>query len=246
MGETTAIEWTDKTHNFWYGCKKVSPGCKYCYAERDMTRFGRDFKTVTRAKGFTTPMKWKDPAKVFVNSLSDFFIEEADDWRADAWEVIKNTPHLDYQVLTKRPENIADRLPDDWGESGYPNVWLGVSVESQEYTDRIHVLNQIPAVIRFVSYEPALGPLDLLVEFELGMVDWVISGGESGYKPRPAETEWFRRIQFQCNLYRIPFFHKQNGGRKKINNSWGGRQLHGRTYSAFPKYYTDRRPLELV
>lgn len=159
MGSKTGISWTDATHNFWYGCEKVSPGCKLCYAERDMTRYGRDFRAVTRAKGFDKPLSWKEPRKVFVNSWSDFFIEQADAWRDDAWDVIRRTPHLTYQILTKRPERIAAHLPSDWG-SGWPNVWLGVSAENQEYADeRIPLLLQTPAAVRFVSYEPALGPV---------------------------------------------------------------------------------------
>ncbi len=160
MGKTN-ISWTNYTHNFWYGCKKVSPGCRYCYAEREMKRFGKDFNTVTRAKGFISPLMWKEPSMVFVNSWSDFFIEEADDWRDEAWDIICRTPQLTYQILTKRPENILSRLPDDWGD-GYPNVWLGVSAENQENADkRIPLLIQIPSIVYFVSCEPLLGPIDL-------------------------------------------------------------------------------------
>ena len=147
MGYTTGVQWTNRTHNFWYGCKKVSAGCKFCYAERDMERYGRDFHTVTRAKGFDTPLNWKEPALVFVNSWSDFFISDADEWRNDAWDVIRKTQHLIYQILTKRPENIKDRLPPDWG-NGWGNVWLGVSAENQMMADkRIPILLSIPAIL---------------------------------------------------------------------------------------------------
>src|SRR3990172_8990167 len=184
MGENSAIEWTDATHNFWFGCRKVSEGCKFCYAERDMTRYGRDFYNVVRAVGFGKPLSWPKPKSltpwgrlVFVNSWSDFFIEEADAWRDEAWEVIRRTPHLTYQILTKRPERIAEHLPktcfkcgvgllDDYCEcpeaaKPWPNVWLGTSVEDQKYAEiRIPQLVELPAKVHFLSCEPLLGPID--------------------------------------------------------------------------------------
>ena len=208
MGITTAIEWTDATHNFWSGCAKVTAGCDHCYAERLMQRFGRDFGTVTRApdKRFSEPLKWErdlvarargaaiTPRRVFTSSMSDFFHPAADAWRDDSWAVIRQTPHLHYQILTKRPNRIARCLPADWGERGYPNVWLGVTVESAEYLWRLRYLYAVPATVRFVSCEPLLGPIDLSPHLfqnyaaddpryyrpgERGM-DWVITGGESG------------------------------------------------------------------
>lgn len=233
MGKNSNIEWTDSTWNPWYGCLKVSPGCKQCYMYRDMDRYGRDPKVVTRAKAatFNAPQHWTEPQKVFTCSWSDFFIEQADEWRDDAWWIIKQTPHLTYQVLTKRPENITGRLPDDWGE-GYPNVWLGVSVESPIYLPRIGILSETPAVVHFVSYEPALTYVDFTSYSN--QIDWLISGGESGYKPRPADLDWFRRTRDHCNLDEIAFFHKQHGGSKKIEGVWGGRTLDGRTWDEFP------------
>lgn len=229
MGETTSISWTEKTHNFWYGCKKVSQGCRSCYAERQMTGFGKDFGTITRAKGFDKPLKWKDPAMVFTCSWSDFFIEEADEWRDEAWEIIRQTPHLTYQILTKRPENVLSRLPDDWGE-GWDNVWLGVSVEDQKNAiERIPPLVEIPAKIRFLSCEPLLGPIDLLpthnaypcaywlhfgefTPYGIRPIHWVIVGGESGPNCRPMKLEWVRDIRDQCKANGVPFFMKQLGG----------------------------------
>jgi len=221
MGETSNIEWCDSSHNFWYGCKKVSQGCAHCYAEREMTKFGRDFKAITRAKGFDKPLSWKEPAKVFVNSWSDFFIEEADPWRAEAWDIIRRTPHLTYQILTKRPENILDRLPKDWG-TGWPNVWLGVSAEDQENADkRIQQLLEIPAAIRFVSAEPLLGPIwfeqsiymaERLPESEGWGLDWIIVGGESGPNCRPMDLAWARSIRDECKEAGVTFFMKQMGG----------------------------------
>lgn len=218
MGETTGIEWTDSSHNFWYGCKKVSQGCKHCYAEREMTKYGKPFSAVTRAKGFNKPLSWKEPARVFVNSWSDFFIPEADPWRCEAWDIIRATPHLTYQILTKRPELVHDRLPADWG-NGYPNVWLGVSVEDQENADRrIPLLLEIPAAVRFLSCEPLLGPLNLTAYLLSGWhkwepkLHWVICGGESGPGYRPMKVEWARSILDQCRNAGIAFFMKQLGG----------------------------------
>lgn len=238
MGATSAIEWTDATWNPWYGCLKVSPGCKQCYMYRDQERFGRDPRAVTRAKDatFYAPLKWKEPVKIFTCSWSDFFIEEADEWREEAWNVIRTTPRHTYQILTKRPENIADRLPLDWGE-GYPNVWLGVSVETQQYLHRYIYLCDWPYVTSFISYEPALGPLDLTEIKRQGYMkpDWVISGGESGSKPRLANPEWFRSVRDQCAELGIAYFHKQNGGSRKIDGAWGGREIDGEIYHKFPE-----------
>lgn len=235
MAENSKIEWTDHTWNPWQGCKKVSPGCKYCYMYRDKKRYGQNPMTVIKSSlaTFNKPLTWKDPAKVFTCSWSDFFIDQADEWRGEAWDIIRQTPHLTYQILTKRPENIKDRLPEDWGYS-WPNVWLGVSVENNDYIWRIDELYQIPAMVRFVSYEPALGPLNIHHKMEDGMIDWLISGGESGPAARPAIPFWFRQIQIECDYYAIPYFHKQNGGNKKINGAWGGRELDGKIYNKFP------------
>src|SRR3990167_4841698 len=233
MGKTTGITWTDSAWNCWIGCKKVSPGCKQCYMFRDQERYGNDPKIIRRAKPatFNAPLTWKEPAKVFTCSWSDFFIEEADDWRDEAWDVIARTPHLTYQILTKRPENIKDRLPEEW-ENGWPNVWLGVSVETEKYLWRMETLSEIPSVVRFVSYEPSLGFVDFTQYTPV--IDWIISGGESGYNPRPAELDWFREVRDCCKKNGIAYFHKQNGGSKKINGVWGGDELDGEIHHAFP------------
>lgn len=234
MGEQTAIQWTTHTLNFWHGCRKVSAGCRFCYMYRDKERYGQDPAVVVRSSpqtfnaavathgrdkvdvetGTLAPKgswKWPDGGRVFTCSWSDFFIEEADAWRADAWDVIRRRPGLTWQILTKRPELIRDRLPPDWGGGGgYPNVWLGISVEDQKAADaRIPLLTEIPAAVRFLSIEPLLGPVDLSAWFSApkpGMVwrecdcaaidpsdrpclscearcsgiGWVIVGGESG------------------------------------------------------------------
>jgi len=186
MGNKTSIEWTDKTWNPWQGCRKVSTGCKNCYMYSDKKRYGQDPAKIVRSKTvFKAPNKWKESALVFVCSWSDFFIEDADEWRNEAWEIIRNSPHLTFQILTKRPENIKDRLPLDWP---LDNVWLGVTAENQEMADkRIPILLSIPANVHFVSIEPMIGPVSLKAYHE---IDWVICGGESGPGWRPMEEKW--------------------------------------------------------
>ena len=160
MAETTGIEWTDATWNPWYGCQRVSPGCDFCYADRDMRRFGRDFATVTQAAPatFNAPLRWKESQRIFTCSWSDFFIRQADSWREAAWSVMERTPQHQYQILTKRPGRMLA-----WAkEKGWlPNVWAGTSVESQKYAPRLDLLAQVPAPVRFVSVEPMLGPVNL-------------------------------------------------------------------------------------
>lgn len=220
MGETTGIGWTQKTWNPWMGCTKVSPGCAHCYMFREQKRYGNDPAIVRRSKTtFTSPLAWSDPALVFTCSWSDWFHEAADAWRDEAWPIIKATPHLTYQILTKRPERMREHMPRDWG-NGYPNVWLGVSVENQRWVSRIHQLYFVPAVVKFVSAEPLLGPLDLHDEpdptldaqYPIETIDWLIVGGESGADARPMELNWVRSLRDQCASQGVAFFLKQLGG----------------------------------
>lgn len=166
MADATGISWTDATYNPWRGCTKVSPGCAHCYMFRDQLRYGNDPEAIVRAAPatFNSPLKWKEPKLVFTCSWSDFFHEAADEWRGDAWDIIRRCPQHTFQILTKRPELVADRLPDDWGD-GYPNVWLGVSIENARMTWRADVLREIPAALRFISAEPLLGSLYPPLEF---------------------------------------------------------------------------------
>lgn len=155
------IEWTNHTWNPWQGCRPVSPGCDNCYMYREKEKFKQDPSKVIRSseKTFNQPLKWADPAKVFVCSWSDFFIEDADEWRDDAWEIMRKTPHITYLLLTKRPENIEERLPADWP---LENVWLGVTAENQEMADkRIPFLLRLPAAVRFISVGPMIDEVDL-------------------------------------------------------------------------------------
>jgi protein gp37 len=213
MSNTTGIEWTEKTWNPWMGCTKVSPGCAHCYAEREHLKYKLpDFAAVRRSKTtFNAPLKWKEPARVFTCSWSDWFHEGADAWRAEAWDIIRRTPHLTYQILTKRPERILFHLPDDWGD-GWPNVWLGVSVENQRWTTRTVELAKVPAHLRFLSCEPLLGPLDVGDALGFLGIGWVIAGGESGANARPCDEAWLRSLAAQCKRVGVPFFLKQLGG----------------------------------
>lgn len=255
MAEESAIEWTTATWNPWRGCSKVSPGCARCYMFRDQRRYGRDPEVVVRAADntFYAPVrakKWRElpvGSMVFTCSWSDWFHADADEWRDDAWEVVRQRPDLTWQILTKRPERIADNLPSDWGE-GWPNVWLGVSIENRRFVGRADVLRSVPAAVRFISAEPLLGPLFIPAsenwdgsrwdwpdlydgpELNLSAIDWVIAGGESGARARPMKAEWVRDIRDACLGREVAFFFKQWGG----SRPGGAALLDGREHRDFP------------
>lgn len=221
MAENTLISWTDHSWNPWQGCRKVSPGCFNCYMYRDKKRYGQDPQAVKRSSlsTFNMPLRIKEPAKIFTCSWSDFFIEEADDWREAAWDIIRKTPHLTYQILTKRPERIKDCLPSDWG-NGWTNVWLMTTVESQEQLYRAALIEDIPAVVHGISVEPMIGPVDLESYFGIITLDWVICGGESGPGARPMHPNWARSLRDQCVAAGVPFFFKQWGEWAPIDQPW--------------------------
>lgn len=250
MSDKTGIAWTEKTWNPWQGCHKVSAGCTRCYMYAEKKRYGQDPATVVRSRPptFNAPRRWTDPALVFTCSWSDFFIEEADAWRAEAWEIIRSTPHLTYQILTKRPERIAGCLPPNWG-AGWPNVWLGTTIEHQATAyPRALWLLEAPAAVRFISAEPLIGPLDL-TDIEVvapepphgprvtldalrghvkgpddlldARVDWVIIGGESGPGARPCNVAWVRSLVRDCRRARVAAFVKQLGAHVIDRNDAG-------------------------
>jgi protein gp37 len=241
MGQNSAIEWTDHTFNPWTGCQAVSEACKFCYAEGLDKRFGHadrwgphGVRVRTAAANWKRPLAWSLDAenagqrvRVFCASMADVFDNAVpEEWRADLWALIRATPHLDWQLLTKRPQNIVKMLPADWG-AGWPNVWLGTTVENQEEADRrIPHLLAVPARVRFLSCEPLLGPVDLnknvpgerMLRWHrpmIGALDWVIAGGESGPGARPMDLAWTRSLRDQCAAARVPFFMKQMGGTLK-------------------------------
>lgn len=229
MGDNSKIQWTSASWNPFQGCRKISQGCARCYMFRDKERYGQDPTNVHRSSRLTfeKPLKWQreaergdrtgDACRVFTCSWSDWFIEEADAWRDDAWAIIRACPLLTFQVLTKRSDRIAGHLPTDWG-AGWPNVWLGVSVEDRENLGRIDDLRIIPAAIRFLSVEPLLGDVG---EIDLSGIAWVIVGGESGnetgkYEARPCDIEWIRSIVRQCLDTGVACFVKQLGSKPYV------------------------------
>ena len=236
MARASPIEWTDATWNPWMGCEKVSPGCAHCYMYREQRQYGHDPNAVRRSKTkFSEPLRWTEPRLVFTCSWSDWFHPAADAWRAEAWTVIRATPHLTYQILTKRPELIPERLPPDWGR-GYPNVWLGVSVENSRFTWRAETLAAVPAATRFVSAEPLLGSLFVSGgrkrPLDLSAIDWVIVGGESGPGARPMDVAWAREIADACGATGTAFFMKQLGS--IVAREAGARDRKGADWAAFP------------
>ena len=216
VAKNSKIGWTHHTMNFWWGCHKVSRECKHCYIGPIMKRGGRvPFNGPMRTKHWAKPLKWDREAalagerhRVFTCSMSDFFHPGADAWRAEAWAVIRACPHLDWLVLTKRPELAADRLPSDWG-AGYPNVWLGVTCGHPDSLYRLPHLRMLPAAVKFISAEPLLAPMDF--REHLSWLDWVITGCERAAKGERAvmDLDWVRDIDRQCKDAGKQHFFKQ-------------------------------------
>jgi protein gp37 len=243
VGDKSAIEWTDATWNPITGCDRVSPGCDNCYALRlakrlkamGQPKYQRDGDSRTSGPGFRLtlhpdtlglPRTWRSPRRVFVDSMSDLFHPQVpDEFIMRTFETMADTDRHQYQVLTKRPRRaaaMAERLV--WGD----NVWLGTSIESDEYTSRAEDLRRVPASVRFLSLEPLLGPVPGL---DLTGIDWVIVGGESGPRARPMDPSWVVQIRDRCHSEGVAFFLKQWGGRTP---KAGGRQLEGRTWDQMP------------
>lgn len=243
----TAIEWTDATWNPTTGCERVSPGCDNCYAltlakrlkAMGNPRYQVDGPPRTSGPGFgltlhwdvvDQPRRWRRPRRVFVNSMSDLFHNDVpDDFVRRVFETMEATPHHTFQILTKRPRRMASLVTEIQPEP-LPNVWLGTSVEDQKRADlRVPLLIETPAVVRFLSCEPLLGPVS--IADWVHDLHWVITGGESGHGFRPVEAEWVRTIRDQCSVASVAFFHKQWGGRTPKAR---GRMLDGRTYDEMP------------
>lgn len=234
MATNSHIEWTDMTWNPVTGCTKVSQGCKHCYAARlahrlhamGLDRYRNEFQVTLHPDLIDLPLRWKRPRMVFVNSMSDLFHEDIPtEFIVQIFNTMQKTPQHTYQILTKRSErlrNVASLL--NWPA----NVWMGVSVEDSRVMNRIHDLVATPAMVKFLSCEPLIGPLSCL---PLANIDWVIVGGESGPKARAMQAEWVTQILDQCRSSDVAFFFKQWGGTRKSKT---GRTLHGRTYDEFP------------
>ena len=258
--ENSNIEWTDHTFNPWMGCTKVSDGCKNCYAETLMDkRYGKvkwgpqGQRVRTSAANWKKPLKWDREAaaagkraRVFCASLADVFEDkpdqrdEMDKWRTELFQLIQDTPNLDWLLLTKRPENVMEMVGNVPWYYGLPNVWIGTSVENQEQADkRIPALVTIPAAVRFLSMEPLFGPIDLDLSgsnYGIYGIDWVIVGGESGPNARPMHPDWARGIRNQCQEAGVPFFFKQWG-----EWAWTGDYITDNLYADKQRYmFADR------
>jgi protein gp37 len=251
MAARTSIEWTEMTWNPVTGCTKVSPGCKFCYAERMANRlraigipqYRNGFKVTLAPQVLNDPFTWSKPRRVFVNSMSDLFHEEIPyEYLARVFSVMQSTPHHTYQVLTKRSARLAQLATSlHWPD----NVWMGVTIESSNVLSRTEHLRRCDASVRFLSLEPLIGPVPGL---NLKDIDWVIVGGESGPRGRPIEKAWVDQIRLVCRSQRVPFFFKQ-WGKAEFNPdphdptlhkshpqyAKGGCQLAGEIVREFPK-----------
>lgn len=234
MASNTSIEWTESTWNPITGCTKVSPGCKHCYAERLALRlqamgasnYTNGFDVTLQRHALELPLRWKKPQMIFVNSMSDLFHEKVPiDFIQQIFSAMRRAHWHHFQILTKRSERLFELNSKlEWA----PNIWMGVSVESQEYTFRIEHLRKTGAQIKFLSLEPLLGPLNRL---NLNKIDWVIVGGESGPKARPMLEQWVIEVRNQCIDAEVAFFFKQWGG---INKKKTGRLLEKQTWDQMP------------
>ncbi len=234
MATNSPIEWTDATWNPVTGCDKISPGCKHCYAEKMANRlkamgqanYRNGFELTLQPHMLELPLHWKNPKRIFVNSMSDLFHGDIPfSYIEQVFDVMRRAHWHQFQVLTKRAErieNLSKKL--DWE----PNIWMGVSVENEKYAYRIDYLRKTHARVKFLSIEPLIGPVGKL---NLHGIDWVIVGGESGPQARPMDADWVRGIRDQCLIADVSFFFKQWGGVHKKNT---GRTLDGRTWDDMP------------
>ncbi len=235
MAANSKIEWTECTWNPVTGCTKISPGCLNCYAERMAKRlkgmgqpnYRNGFKVTLHPHMLELPLRWRQPRTVFANSMSDLFHEDVPlDFIRQVFDVMARAPQHRFQVLTKRAERLAElsaQLP--WPA----NVWMGVTVESDDYTGRIDDLRRTGAAIKFISFEPLLSAVE---DVDLEDIDWVIAGGESGPRARPMAHDWVTNLRDQCLAAEVPFFFKQWGG---VNKKAQGRVLDDRTWTEMPE-----------
>jgi protein gp37 len=231
VAERSGIEWTDSTFNPWWGCTRVSPACAHCYADALARRYGhRELWAETGARRFFGEAHWRkpvlwnraaaaagEPTKVFCASMADVFEDrrDLDSWRSRLWLLIEDTPWLQWQLLTKRPELVQRLAP--WRDGWPSNVWLGVSIENSRFTFRADLVREIPAAVRFVSAEPIVASLfanggPRRRPIDLTGIDWVIAGGESGPRCRPCDPAWIRELRDACADSATAFFLKQLGG----------------------------------
>lgn len=242
MADKSSIEWTEATWNPTTGCDRISPGCDNCYAltlakrlkamgnpkyqtDGDPRTSGPGFGIAVHEDALDLPRRWRTPRMIFVNSMSDLWHARVPtEFVCHVFDVMADTPQHTYQLLTKRPRRLARMAPIlPWPH----NIWVGVSVESQEQAWRVAELRRVPAAVRFISAEPLLGPLKL----DLDGIDWLIAGGESGFNHRPMDERWALELRNQCASSGTAFFFKQWGG---VHAKTGGRELAGRTWDDMP------------
>lgn len=238
----SSIEWTESTWNPVTGCTKISSGCKYCYAERMAIRlqamgqsnYRNGFKVTLHERQLEAPLRWKKPQRIFVNSMSDLFHDAVPlPFIQKIFEVMRRAYWHQFQVLTKRSQRLADCAPELYWPS---NVWMGVSVENQDYTFRIDHLRRTGANVKFLSLEPLIGPLPNL---NLRGIDWVIVGGESGPKSRPMKESWVLDIRDQCDRARVPLFFKQTG--RALSRELGLKSMKGSDPEELPEQFRIRQ-----
>ena len=239
MSKNSNISWTTHTWNPVTGCTQVSSGCDNCYALRIAERFRggkawpNGFDVTLRPHRLDEPLRWREPARIFVNSMSDLFHRDIpDDYLRQVWEVMLRADHHTYQVLTKRAHRMLRKIRSL--ELPTPeHIWLGVSTENQLMADnRIPPLLELPNVVRWVSCEPLLGPVDL--GRYLNGLDWAVVGGESGSGRRPMEYQWARDLRDQCEAAGVAFFYKQGNAHRPGEDV----QLDGRVYQQMPGRFT--------
>jgi protein gp37 len=245
MAITTQIEWTDTTWNPVTGCSKITRGCDFCYAERFAERFRgilghpfeKGFDLTLRPDRLRQPLSWRDPRRVFVNSMSDLFHKEVPKSFIDSvFDTMEEADRHTFQVLTKRSSLMVRYLRGRYGEDlAPPHIWLGVSVEDANNVVRLNHLRTAQASIKFVSFEPLLGRIGAI---DLSGIDWAIVGGESGPHARPMAEDWATEIRDQCHVASVAFFFKQWGG---IRPKSGGRLLRGREWNQYPSLSKGKR-----
>jgi protein gp37 len=244
MAMNSKIEWTQCTWNPVTGCSKISPGCLNCYAERMARRlqamgqpnYRNGFEVTLHPHMLELPLRWRQPRTVFVNSMSDLFHPDVPlEFVQRVFAIMQQAPQHRFQVLTKRAERLAETANEfTWAE----NIWMGVTVENSDYMERIDCLRNTGAAIKFISFEPLLGPMG---DVDLDGIDWVIVGGESGPGARPMHRDWVVEIRDQCLAADVPFFFKQWGGPNKKKN---GRSLDGQTWDGIPEGDNHRKRRE--
>jgi protein gp37 len=245
MSTTTQIEWTDATWNPVTGCSKITRGCDFCYAERFSERFrsvpGHPFENgfdlTLRPERLGQPLQWRQPRRIFVNSMSDLFHKDVPKVFIDSvFDTMEAADWHTFQVLTKRSSLLVRYLRGRYGDGlAPPHIWLGVSIEDAQNLVRLKHLRRAQASVKFVSFEPLLGPVG---KVDLAGIDWAIVGGESGPQARPMAEDWAIEIRNQCRIAKVAFFFKQWGG---VRPKSGGRLLCGREWNQYPSAANGRK-----